>query len=111
MITEFCRTPRNEGGLDFNRGQPVRRPLHQLGPVRRDGPLDLGGPMKRLIDDHSERLLVNRQDAARILGNVSIATIIRLEQAGRLRRVRLNPAVKSPKAFYTRGDVFALVEG
>ena len=54
---------------------------------------------------------MSRKDAARILGGISIATIIRLEQSGRLRRVRLNLAVKSPKAFYRRGDVFALAEG
>src|SRR4051794_35136754 len=50
-------------------------------------------------------LLVSRQDAALILGNVSVATIIRLEQAGRLTPVRLNPIKTTAQVFYRMHQV------
>lgn len=54
-------------------------------------------------------LLYSRKEAARLLGNVSIATIIRLEQQGRLKPIRLS---RSPSAqiFFKASDLIALVE-
>jgi hypothetical protein len=56
------------------------------------------------------RLLYTREQAADLLGGVSVHTIRRLEAQGRLRRVRLT---KSPSAmvFIPAEDVHALVDG
>jgi hypothetical protein len=53
------------------------------------------------------QLLFSRAQAAKLLGGLSFATLIRLEKAGRLRPVKLlnNP---SGKTFYTARDLEAL---
>lgn len=64
--------------------------------------------MRSTIGD-TERLLVDRAKAARILG-VCRSTIIRLEKASILKRVRLNTKAKHSKAYYRLGDVVSLVD-
>jgi predicted site-specific integrase-resolvase len=58
---------------------------------------------------NTERLLLTRKQVAKLLGNVDVSTIRRLERAGRLKAVRLT---KSPsgKVFFRREDVLRLVQ-
>jgi hypothetical protein len=58
--------------------------------------------------DLSGQLLVSRQDAARLLGNVSVATCIRLEKAGILQPVSLNPKSSTSQKFYTQDNVLSV---
>lgn len=55
-----------------------------------------------------ERLLYSREQVAAMLGNVSIATIRRLESEGRLKPIRLS---RSPTAmvFFRAKDVQTLI--
>lgn len=66
--------------------------------------------MMARFEDRSDRLIVSRKEAAQLLGGISVVSVIRLEQKGLLPRVRLDPRVKSPKAFYRLGDVIALTK-
>lgn len=54
-------------------------------------------------------LLFTRQQVARMLGNVDISFVRRLEKAGRLQPIRLTRS-PSAMAFYRARDVMALVE-
>lgn len=58
-----------------------------------------------------DQVLVSRQAAARMLGNVSVATIARLERRGGLKPVKLHPNASAAKTFYRRADVIALTQG
>lgn len=57
----------------------------------------------------SQQLLYSREQAARLLGGVSISTITRLEQEGRLTPVRLSNS-KTGQVFYRSEDVIALTK-
>lgn len=57
------------------------------------------------------QLLFSRDQVCKILGGVSRPTVVRLEESGRLRPVRLNPDKATAKVFYRRADVMALIEG
>lgn len=61
----------------------------------------------RTIPD--DQLLFTREQVMRMLGGISYPTVIRLEIAGKLPPVKLNPG-KTCKTFYRRADVMALVE-
>lgn len=56
-----------------------------------------------------ERLLLTRRQVAEMLGGVSVETVRRLEDEGRLKPIRLS---RSPTAqvFFKAADVHALVE-
>jgi hypothetical protein len=56
------------------------------------------------------QLLVSRRDTARLLGNVSVATVIRLEQSERLTPIRLDPT-KMGLVFYAWDQVMAVASG
>ena len=56
----------------------------------------------------NQQLLYSRKQVARLLGNVSTATVRRLERAGRLRAVRLTKARGA--VFFRLADVLAFVE-
>jgi hypothetical protein len=58
------------------------------------------------VTTNAERLLVNRRDAAMMLGT-SVATILRLERAGELNGVRLRKSVCS-SIFYPVDQIGAL---
>jgi hypothetical protein len=55
-----------------------------------------------------QQLLVTRQDAARMLGGVSIMTIIRLDADKNLRPIRLNSSSPNARVFYNTEDLIAL---
>jgi len=54
-----------------------------------------------------QQLLYSRKQVARLLGNVSIATVRRLEKEGRLRRVRL--AKNRGNVFFRASDIDAFL--
>jgi hypothetical protein len=54
---------------------------------------------------------VSRKDAAQLLGGVSVMSLIRLEQKGVLRPVRLNRDAKAGQVFYAYRDLVALAQG
>lgn len=56
----------------------------------------------------SKQLLLSRKQVARALGNVSVSTVKRLEEMGRLRGVRLTKARGA--VFFRLADVLAFVE-
>lgn len=56
-----------------------------------------------------ERLLINRREAARLLGK-SVATIARLERAGVLTPIKINPK-KAATVSLRLSEVRALAEG
>jgi len=56
----------------------------------------------------NKQLLLSRKQAARALGNVSVSTVKRLEEMGRLRGVRLTKARGA--VFFRVADVLAFVE-
>jgi hypothetical protein len=56
------------------------------------------------------QLLVSRQAACKILGNISKITLSRLEEAGVLRGIRLNKTSAVSKVFYRMKDLRALAE-
>jgi hypothetical protein len=66
---------------------------------------------KPLHANPSQQLLVSRADAAKMLGNVSTATIVRLQKAGRLKPIRLNPRKATAMVFYATADVSAVALG
>lgn len=78
-----------------------------------------GGPVTNtLTEGHmakapnsTQQLLVSRAEAARILGNCSTATIIRLQKDGRLRPVRLNPRKPTAQVYYPAEQVQAIAQG
>ena len=55
------------------------------------------------------QILVTRLQAAAMLGHISVASVIRLENADRLTAVKLNGV--NSKTFYRIDEVRALVEG
>ncbi len=57
-----------------------------------------------------DALLISRQDTARLLGNVHVATVIRKQNRGELTPVRLNPHLKNSRVFYRRAEIMALIE-
>jgi hypothetical protein len=56
------------------------------------------------------QLLVSRQAACKILGNISKITLTRLEEKGVLRGIRLNKTSAVAKVFYRMSDLRALAE-
>lgn len=64
---------------------------------------------KRPNEPSPERLLVSRADAAKMLGDISHATLIRFERAGRLKAVKLSHT-RLGKTFYRLRDIRALAE-
>jgi hypothetical protein len=57
-----------------------------------------------------DQLLFTRQQARRLLGNVSVATLQRLEAQGILRPKRLDPSKAGiGQVFYTRANLLELV--
>jgi hypothetical protein len=72
---------------------------------------------KKLARHESVRsapLLVARKDAAGMLGNVSVMTLIRMEARGELQAVHLNRsarAAKLGKVFYRYDDIVRLAQG
>jgi hypothetical protein len=46
-----------------------------------------------------------------LLGGISYISVVRLENAGRLRPVRLHPNKLKAQVYYRRADVLALAEG
>jgi hypothetical protein len=58
----------------------------------------------------SPQLLIPRDEAARLLGGISVTTCLRLERAGRLHPRKL---LGSPggRVFYERDEIMALAEG
>jgi hypothetical protein len=58
--------------------------------------------------DQPESLLLTRKQAAHLLA-CSTATLIRLENAGRLRAIKLTSSTTS-RTHYRRSDVLALVQ-
>jgi hypothetical protein len=70
-------------------------------------------PKKRDREDrtiHDEQLLYTREQVMRMLGGISYPTVCRLETAGRLRPIKLNPSGKLARVYYRRADVMALAE-
>ncbi len=57
-----------------------------------------------------QRLIYSREQVGQLLGGVSVATIRRLELAGRLRPIRLSRS-KAGQVFFRAEDVRAFVEG
>jgi hypothetical protein len=55
-----------------------------------------------------DQLLYTRQQTARVLGGISISSIIRLERLGLLKKVHLMPG-QSAQVFHTAENVKALV--
>jgi hypothetical protein len=65
-------------------------------------------------NDHRETgaappLLVNRREAARLLGGISISTMLRLEQSGALRARTLTNA-RTAQRFYVYSEIVALAQ-
>jgi hypothetical protein len=58
-----------------------------------------------------ESLLVSRQHASVILGDVDPTTLYRLEAEKILFPIRLNPRSEKSPVFYRKGNVLALAEG
>jgi hypothetical protein len=64
------------------------------------------------VDDAlPERLLYSRKQAAEKLGNVSLATLKRLEDEGILRPVRLNKRRPTSQVFYSHSNLMAVAKG
>ena len=61
-------------------------------------------------DQTSPPIFVSREEAARLLGGISVRSVIRLEDAGRLTPVRLNPNSKFSKVMIRRTEIVALGE-
>jgi hypothetical protein len=57
-----------------------------------------------------DQLLYSRNQVCRMLGGVHPATVVRLEEAGKLHPVKLNPG-KLGRVYYRRAEVVALAEG
>jgi hypothetical protein len=57
-----------------------------------------------------DQLLFSRSQVCRMLGGVHKATVIRLEQAGKLPPVKLTKDDQG-RTYYRRADVLALAEG
>jgi hypothetical protein len=55
--------------------------------------------------------LFNRRRTARILGDVHVSTIIRLERRGLLHPIRLNKHAQTGQVFYRVEEVMALLQG
>jgi hypothetical protein len=55
-----------------------------------------------------EQLLLTRRSVARMLGNVDVSYVRRLERSGRLRAVRLSRSPSS-MVFFRTEDVLALI--
>jgi hypothetical protein len=58
-----------------------------------------------------DRLLYTRRQAAELLGDVSLATLKRLEDEGVLRPVRLNKRSATGQVFYRHSNLMAVVQG
>jgi hypothetical protein len=56
------------------------------------------------------RLLVTREEASRLLGGLSLSTLLRMERRGQLRPVKLTGS-PAGKTFYRYGNVLAVAEG
>jgi hypothetical protein len=57
------------------------------------------------------QLLYSRAQVSTMLGGVHPATVARLEEAGKLRAVRLAPEKENCRVYYRREDVLALIDG
>ena len=58
-----------------------------------------------------DALLYSREHARKLLGNISIGTLKRLEANGQLTPVRLNRRSPTAHVFYRRNQLFALAQG
>jgi len=58
--------------------------------------------------DQSPSIFVSREEAARLLGGISVRSVIRLEDAGRLTPVRLNPSSTNSRVLIRRSEIEAL---
>ena len=56
-----------------------------------------------------EQLLYSREQASKLLGGISVATLIRYEGMGLLEPVRLNKTTPVSKFYYRRSDLLRLV--
>lgn len=63
-----------------------------------------------MSDVESPPIFVCREEAARLLGGISVRSVIRLEDSGRLKPVRLNPNSKFSKVLIRRAEIVALGE-
>jgi hypothetical protein len=71
----------------------------------------MGTQAKRSTHTDIQPLLINRMDAARLLGNVHISKLTRLEHDGLLIPRRLNPRVPNSHCFYSVANVEAIANG
>jgi hypothetical protein len=60
-----------------------------------------------VMERRIERLLFTRREAAELLG-CSTASLIRLENSGALKAVKLNKAKRSSATYYAAADVYLL---
>lgn len=58
-----------------------------------------------------DQVLVSRQDSKRLLGNVSTATLARLEKLGILKPIRLNSLAPRGQVFYARDNILSAAQG
>src|SRR4051812_16039632 len=60
-------------------------------------------------DTSAAPLLYSREQAAKLLGGISVATLIRYEAMGFLRPMRLNRSSRLSKVFYRRSDLLRFI--
>ncbi len=65
-------------------------------------------PVRRKLEP---TLLYSRADALPYIGQPSLMTVVRLEKAGRLTPIRLDPRVKGGKVYYRGHELIAMIEG
>ena len=56
-------------------------------------------------------LLYSRAEALPYIGRPSLMTVVRLEKAGRLTPIRLDPRVKGGKVYYRGHELIAMIKG
>jgi hypothetical protein len=66
---------------------------------------------ERVRASADERLLYSRKQAAELLGNISLATLKRLEDEGILEPVRLNKRSATGQVFYRHSNLMAVAQG
>jgi hypothetical protein len=74
-------------------------------------PLVVSKPKKPKLPIAATPLLVSRKDAARLLGNVDVSTIRRLENAGVLHPIRLDPRSPRAQVFFKYEEIIATAGG
>jgi hypothetical protein len=96
-----------------NRPKSKRRPSDRERERRRDQARSAPANDHHLETENFVRahertpLLVNRREAARLLGGISISTMLRLEQSGALRPICLTDA-RTAQRFYSMDELKAL---